>query len=152
MSNSMADLDLTRFDEHSLKALIEGKNDAEINEGIDLIGVDKALAAAFKGMAEAFDPKMADGQGVVLQYIIESNDGEKFWVVRVKDGTCAVEEGEDDDPRATLELALPDFLRILSGLVEPMMLFMSSKLRLQGDMLFAQTTQSWFPHQPEPKK
>ncbi len=152
MSNSMADIDLTQFDEHSLKALIEGKTDDEINEGIDLVGVDKALAAAFEGMKKVFDPKMADGQSVVLQYIIDSNDGEKFWVVTVKDGVCTVEEGEDDNPRATLELVLPDFFRILAGLVEPMMLFMSSKLRLQGDMMFAQTTQSWFPHQPESKK
>jgi len=152
MSDSVTDIDLTQFDEHGLKALLEGKTDDEIDEGIAPVGVDKALAAGFEGMKKAFDPKMADGQSVVLQYIIDSSEGEKFWVVRVKDGACTVEEAEADDPRATLELALPDFFRILAGLAEPMALFMSTKLRLQGDMMFAQATQAWFPHQPAPPK
>jgi putative sterol carrier protein len=44
----------------------------------------------------------------------------------------------------TLGMALPDFLRFITGKLDGMQAFMSGKLKLAGDMMFAQTMQTWF--------
>jgi putative sterol carrier protein len=44
----------------------------------------------------------------------------------------------------TLALAFPDFLRLVSNKLDGMQAFFSGKLKLTGDMMFAQTMQGWF--------
>ena len=41
-------------------------------------------------------------------------------------------------------MALPDFLRFLTGQLDGMQAFMTGKLKLSGDMMFAQSMQAWF--------
>ena len=44
----------------------------------------------------------------------------------------------------TLGQSLPDFLRFIAGELDGMQAFMSGKLRLSGDLMFAQNMQRWF--------
>jgi len=60
------------------------------------------------------------------------------------DGQCTVSAGADDAPRVTLGLSLSDLLRFIAGQLDGMQAFMSGKLKLSGDMMFATTMQNWF--------
>ena len=62
----------------------------------------------------------------------------------IADGTCKVEPGAAETPRLTLTLELPDFLRFVAGQLDGMQAFMSGKLKLGGDIMLAQTMQTWF--------
>jgi putative sterol carrier protein len=55
-----------------------------------------------------------------------------------------VAKGAGESPRVTLGLALADFVRFVSGKLDGMQAFMAGKLKLTGDMFFAQTMQTWF--------
>jgi putative sterol carrier protein len=44
----------------------------------------------------------------------------------------------------TLGLSLPDFLRLILGQLDGMQAFMGGKLKLSGEIMLAQTMQSWF--------
>jgi putative sterol carrier protein len=62
----------------------------------------------------------------------------------VAGGKCEVVKGAAGPARVTLALAFPDFLRLVSNKLDGMQAFFSGKLKLTGDMMFAQTMQGWF--------
>jgi putative sterol carrier protein len=62
----------------------------------------------------------------------------------VDGGACTITKGASDPARVTLQLSLPDFLRLVSGKLDGMQAFFAGKLKLAGDMMVAQTMQGWF--------
>ncbi len=130
-----------------LASMVEGRSDQEINSAIEKEGTDKVLAEIFNGMAAAFVPEAAAGQSAIVQYDIGTAAGSKSYQLKVADGKCVVKQGAGEPARVTLALALPDFLRLIAGKLDGMQAFMTGKLRLSGDMMFAQTMQSWFRRQ-----
>jgi 3-hydroxyacyl-CoA dehydrogenase/3a,7a,12a-trihydroxy-5b-cholest-24-enoyl-CoA hydratase len=127
-----------------LKALIEGKSDDEINAGLKEGGVDEALDKVFEGMVEAFIPAKAGGQSAVIQYDVNTPDGKKSYQLKVADGKAQSLKGSPESARVTLTLNGPDFLRLVTGKLNGQTAFFQGKLKLAGDMMFAQTMQSWF--------
>ena len=128
-----------------LAAMIEGKSDDEINAGVAERGTQKVLSQIFDYMAGRFSPERAGNQSAVIGWDITSPEGTHSWQLKVADGTCTVVQGNADPARVTLGMALPDFLRFLTGQLDGMQAFMTGKLKLSGDMMFAQSMQSWFP-------
>ena len=127
-----------------LGQLVEGRSDDEITEFVQAAGVDTVLAQIFEGMQQAFNPSKAAGQSAVVQWDVTAPDGPHSWTVKIADGTCTATTGAADAPRLTLGLSLPDFVRFVSGHLDGMQAFMTGKLRLQGDLMFAQQMQAFF--------
>ena len=127
-----------------LAGLIEGKSDDEINAGIAERGTDKVLGQIFGYMARQFQPDRAAGQNAIIGWDITAPDGTHRWQLKVADGACAAEEAGSEAARVTLGMALPDFLRFVTGQLDGMQAFMTGKLKLSGDMMFAQSMQAWF--------
>ncbi len=50
----------------------------------------------------------------------------------------------DDSPRLTLKLALSDFIRLIFNQADGTQLFMTGKMKLQGDMMFEMQMQGMF--------
>jgi putative sterol carrier protein len=128
----------------NLPAAIEGKSDEEIVALVPGGDVDALLERLFGGMGASFSPERAAGQSATIQYDISAADAVHSWLLKVADGACAVERGAASDARITLGLALPDFLRLTAGKLDGMTAFMSGKLKVSGDMMFAPTMQGWF--------
>jgi putative sterol carrier protein len=127
-----------------LSQLLEGRSDDEVNEFAGQAGVDTLLAQIFEGMRAAFVPERAAGQSAVAQWDVTAPDGTHTFQVKMADGECTVAQGAGEPARVTLGLTLPDFLRFVSGQLDGMQAFMSGKLKLSGDMMFATTMQNWF--------
>lgn len=127
-----------------LRALIEGKSDDEINAGLKETGHEAALDKVFEGMVEAFLPDKAGGQSAVIQYDVNTADGTHSYQLKVADGKCEYVKGSPESARVTLTLSAPDFLRLVTGKLNGQTAFFQGKLKLSGDMMFAQTMQSWF--------
>jgi putative sterol carrier protein len=132
------------MDENALGQLLEGRSDDEINQQVAALGVDTVLGQVFDEMQKRFRPEAAAGVTAVAQWDITAPDGTRIYQFKVDDGACAVSVGGAEPPKVTLGLSLPDFLRFVAGQLDGMQAFMAGQLRLSGDMMFAQTMQSWF--------
>jgi putative sterol carrier protein len=129
---------------NDLGGLIEGRSDEQISSEVEKQGVDKVLGDVFGAMAAAFDAQAAAGQSAIVQYDVTAADGVHSYQLKCADGKCAVQKGGGEPARITLSLSVPDFLRLIGGKLDGMQAFMSGKLRIAGDMMFAQTMQTWF--------
>jgi putative sterol carrier protein len=140
----MSQIDASDFS--ALSAAVEEHADEELVAAIQQQegGVDGVLGQVFAGMANSFNPAKAAGQQATVQYEISSPAGTHEWAMRIADGTCEVEKGRVEGPRVTIRIGLADFLRLITGKVNGMQLFMTGKLKVSGDLFFAQTYQSWF--------
>jgi putative sterol carrier protein len=133
-------------DYSSLKSAVEQRSNEELVGDIQQQegGVDGVLEKVFNGMSESFNPEKAAGQQAVVQYEIGAPDGSHEYAMRIADGRCEIDRGRAESPRVTLRIGLADFLRLITGAANGMQLFMTGKLKVSGDLFFAQTYQSWF--------
>lgn len=143
MSDTTPDLGSIGSREDMAK-LLEGRSDDEVVEVVSAHGVDAVIGQITTAMVERFQPDRAAGQNAVIQWDIRAPDGVHAFHFVVADGMCTAASGAGESPRVSLELALADFLRFVAGQLEGTQAFMSGKLKLRGDMMFAQTMQSWF--------
>jgi putative sterol carrier protein len=129
-----------------LTAAVDSMSNEQLTEAVRQQegGSDRVLDQVFEGMRQAFDPAKAAGQAAVVQYEIAAPDGPRHFLMRVADGRCQIERGSAENPRVTIRIGLADFLRLVAGRLNGMQAFMSGKLKVSGDLFFAQTYQAWF--------
>ena len=127
-----------------LAEAIKDLDDDALAEQVRSIGVDEVLKAIFSGMEEAFVPERAAGVDSTIQYDISTEEGTKTWSVSFAWGECTTSEGAAANPRLTLQVGLVDFIRLIFGQAQGPQLFMTGKIKLQGDMMFAMQMQGFF--------
>ncbi|TMB01520.1 MAG: SCP2 sterol-binding domain-containing protein [Deltaproteobacteria bacterium] len=127
-----------------LAATLEGRSDEEITQGVVAQGADTVLGQIFSGMSEAFLPEKAGSQSAVIQYDINVGGTVHTYQLKIAGGKCELVKGAAGPARVTLALQAPDFLRLVTGKLNGMQAFMTGKLKLTGDMMFAQVMQGWF--------
>jgi putative sterol carrier protein len=128
----------------ALAQLLEGRSDDDINAFAAQAGVETALEQVFQGMQEYFRGDRAQGVGAVVQWDVESLQGAHTYQVKVANGALSWARGAAEPARVTFRMSLPDFLRLVAGTLDGMQAFMSGKLKLAGDMMFAPAVQTWF--------
>jgi putative sterol carrier protein len=128
-----------------LAALLEGVDDATIEDQVTALGVDALLGQVFEEMARRFLPEKAAGRSAVVQYEVGLRDGSvRSWQVIVDGAACTVQPGSERPAAVTLQIALSPFLRVLTGSLDGMTAFMSGVLKVKGDVMLAQLMQGWF--------
>ena len=104
------------------------------------------LDGIFSQMAEHFDGQKAGDTDAVIEWKIFDKPGggyDRYQVV-IANGSCAVEKDGDHPPRVTFKLKPVDFLKLVSGNSAGPTMFMTGKLKIDGDLMFAATVQSLF--------
>jgi hypothetical protein len=120
----------------ALRALIDGKTDDEILQAVrDAGGYEAFLEETMAGMVDAFDPDAAED--CVIGYEIVAPDGTYAYRVEVRGTEVTTQRGDAEDARVVLGLALPDYLRLINGLLDGTQAFMDGRLKLRGDVMFA---------------
>lgn len=107
------------------------------------------LDAIFQRMAEQFRPDKAPRKDSAIHWNITGNgapDVYETWIWREQDGTarCSTGRSLQHDPRVTLSMSGEQFLKLVSGNCSPTMMFMSGKLKLDGDIGFAAALTNFF--------
>jgi putative sterol carrier protein len=118
--------------------LAAGMADAQVREMV--------LDGIFSQWAEHFDREQAKDTDAVLEWKIFDKPGGGYdcYQVVIKHGTCTVEKDGNHPPRVAFKLKPVDFLKLVSGNAAGPMMFMTGKLKIDGDLMFAAGVQSLF--------
>ena len=105
------------------------------------------LAEIFRRMSEHFRADTARDTDAVIWWRIggRADGGHDEYETVIRDGACDAHEGlEADSPRVTFTIGGADFLKLVTGNAAGPMLFMSGKLKIEGDLMFAASAASLF--------
>ena len=140
----MSQIDATDF--AALSAAVEQHSGDEILAAVQEQpgGLDDFLDQVFTGMQRSFNPSKAGDQQATIQYELGAPDGPRNYAMRIADGHCEWERGTAESPRVTIRVGVMDFLRLITGKANGVQLFMTGKLKVSGDLFFAQSYQAWF--------
>jgi putative sterol carrier protein len=140
-------IDTSAVDADEFAKNMASVTDEQLREGINGPMRDEILDEIFKRMEEHFRADAAgDTEAVIHWKIAGRPDGgtDEFETV-ISKGTCKVHRGfESAGARVTLSMDGVDFLRLVTNNVPGPQLFMSGKLKIEGDMMFAATASSLF--------
>ena len=140
--------EVNAFDEattpEDLATLIKGLSDEEISQGVSAAGVDVVLGRIFATMQSMFRPERAEGQDGVVQWEVDDGGSTHVYHVTTGAGTCQASAGPADAPKATLSFTLPNFVRFMAGEMNGIQAFMAGKVRISGDVMYAQRMESFF--------
>lgn len=90
-------------------------------------------ADLFKQMPERFNASKAGNLNAAVVFDLTGDDGGQ-WTVQIADGKCEVLQTAADSPTATVKMASGDYTDMVSGKLNPMMAFMSGKIKVEGDL------------------
>lgn len=97
------------------------------------------LDGIFARMPESFRPGRAAGLDATIQWtILGGADGADTYEIRIVDSACTTSSAPSTDhPTLGITVAPVDFVRVVSGNANPVLMFMSGKLKAKGDMKLA---------------
>jgi putative sterol carrier protein len=143
MAAGIEDADAT-----ALAAMVSQASDAELEEGMsDPNGRKMVLDEIFRRMADHVEPRQVQGVDAIVHFRITDapGGGDDIYEVVIKDGTVTVsDQATSENPKVGITLAPVPFLKLVTGQQSGPVLFMTGKLRLQGDVLFASRLTSFF--------
>ena len=146
---SDADIDsaatISDIDAGQLAQLVAGASDEQLAQGMaDPEARKRTLDEIFKRMAEHVEPTKARGNDAVIHWKILDAPGGGYdhYEVLLADGKCTVTDEPSREPRVAFRIAPVDFIKLVSGNAAGPMLFMTGKLKIEGDLMFASTMTS----------
>lgn len=92
-----------------------------------------SLDKIFASMPERFQADKADGVNMIVLFDVSGDDGGQ-WSVGVKDGAIDVQKAAAENPTASIKISSEDLQAMTSGQLNPMMAFMSGKIKVDGDL------------------
>jgi putative sterol carrier protein len=92
-----------------------------------------SVADIFNNMTKNFNAEKAGDMNASVVFDL-SGEGGGAWTVTVADGKADVVQGASDSATATIRMAATDYEAMTSGKLNPMMAFMSGKIKVEGDL------------------
>ena len=138
---------MQEVDADQLAKLVAGASDEQIAEGMSNPEGRKAtLDEIFRRMGEHVEPSKARGHDAVVHFKILDAPGGGYdhYEVVIEGGKATVTDEPSREPRVTFSIGPVDFVRLVSGNAAGPMLFMTGKLKIEGDLMYASTMTSLF--------
>ena len=135
----MADLpDLASVDPKQLAQLVRDASDSQLTEVMAGDSRARILDAVFRRMPTLFRADRAGSTNAVVHWTIGGGPGgvspADTYELVIADGACTLSPTPAHEPKLALALGGVDFLKVISGNAKPVMLFMTGKLKAQGDL------------------
>ena len=135
-------------DASQLAAMVGQVSDEQLAEGMsNPEGRKMVLDEIFKRMGEHVEPSQIEGIDAVVHFKITDapGGGEDTYEVVIRDGSVKVsDEPSTDQPKTTISAAPVPFLKLVTGQQSGPVMFMTGKLKLEGDVMFASRLTSFF--------
>jgi len=136
-SNGAQQIDAASVDPQEFARNIAETPDGQLREAMEGPVRDRIIGEIFRRMEEHFRPHVASDAVIHWRIAGRPDGGEDHWEVVIADGKCTTSPEPRSNPRVTLKLDGVDFLRLVSGNANGPMLFMSGKLKIEGDLMFS---------------
>ncbi len=140
-------VDVSQVDADEFAKNIGTATDEQLAEAMSGPMRAQILDEIFTRMATHFRADKAGDTEAVIHWRIGGRDdgGHDDFETVIANGACDAHRGfQHDSARVTLTIGGADFLRLVSGNAAGPMLFMSGKLKLEGDLVFAATVTAFF--------
>jgi putative sterol carrier protein len=133
-------------DEAQLVQIVAGSTDKQLEELMASEARQDILDDVFRRMAERVDPDRARDVTTVVHWKIYDRPGGGYdhYEVMLEGGTCTVSESPSREAAITLKMKPADFLKLVSGNASGPTMFMTGKLKLEGDVMLASRLTSMF--------
>jgi putative sterol carrier protein len=146
---TIAESDLANFDPQQFAELIATADDGQLSEVIHGPLRKQVLDEIFGRMAEHVEPSQIDGLDTVVHFKIldrpeEHGGGYDHYEVIFADGACRASDSPERDPKVTIKVDGVHFLKLAAGKAVGPVLFMTGKLKLDGDVILASRLTSFF--------
>jgi putative sterol carrier protein len=141
--------DLEQFDPQQFAELIANAKDGQLREVIEGPMRKQVLDEIFGRMAEHVEPSQIDGLDTVVHFKIldrpeDQGGGYDHYEVVFRDGACEASDSPTQDPKVTIKTSGVQFLKLAAGKASGPVLFMTGKLKLEGDVMLASRLTSFF--------
>jgi putative sterol carrier protein len=125
---------------------ISNLSDEQLAEAMSSDMRPTILNEVFSRMEQHFRPERAANVDAVIHWRIGDGPGgsEDHYEVVVRDGSLSYRDQPSEEPRVTFTMGGATFLRLVTGNASGPMLFMTGKLKIEGDMMFAPQVQGLF--------
>jgi putative sterol carrier protein len=138
--------DFTSLDPASFAQLVKSASDAQIAEVMSGEARPKVLNEVFRRMPSLFRPERAGNTNAVIHWSITGapDGGTDTYELVIADGACTLSEAPTRDPKLAITVGPVDFLKVVSGNGNPVMMFMTGKLKAKGDLALASNIANLF--------
>ena len=137
---------MTEFNSESLSSigpkefalLIKSTPDSKISEVMASDSRGKILDEVFNRMPTLFRAdKAGDAQAVIHWIITGPNGASDTYETVIENGACTVTNQPVREPKLAMTMDAVTFLKVVAGDGNPMMLFMTGKIKAKGDLALA---------------
>jgi putative sterol carrier protein len=134
-------------DAAQLAAMVGQVPEEQLAEGMaNPEGRKMVLDEIFRRMAEHAEASQIEGVDAVVHFeITEAPGGSDIYEVVIRDGKITTsDEPAEQEPRVKIKTAPVPFLKLVTGQQSGPVMFMTGKLKLEGDVMFASRMTSFF--------
>jgi putative sterol carrier protein len=126
--------------------LIAQASDEQITEIVNGPARKQVLDEIFGRMADHVDPQRAAGINAVVHFKIldRPEGGYDHYEVVFEDGACRASDQIEREPKVTIRVGPVHFLKLAANQASGPTLFMTGKLRLEGDVMLASRLTGFF--------
>jgi putative sterol carrier protein len=129
--------------------LIAESSDEQIGEVINSPQRKQVLDQIFARMADHTEPGKIGNTSAVVHFKIldrpeDQGGGYDHYEVVFEDGRCTASDDPGRDPNVTIKLGPVDFLKLAANKASGPTLFMTGKLKLEGDVMLASRLTTFF--------
>lgn len=129
-----------------LAKLVMSTSDTKIVEVMSGEQRSAILDEVFSRFPKLFHPDRAGSISAVIHWVITggAGDGPDTYQVVIENGACTTSSAADRDPRLTITVGPVEFLKVVSGAGNPLMMFMNGTLKAKGDLGLAANIANFF--------
>jgi len=126
--------------------IVKEMSDKDVKEVMESDNRGAIVDAIFRRMPELFRPDRAGSTTATTHWSITGRpDGfADEWTVRFADGTCASVPGHDGDSTLSLAMSPVDLTKVITKSGNPVMMFMTGKIKAKGDLGLAANIANFF--------
>jgi putative sterol carrier protein len=146
---SIAQGDLAQFEPEQFAELIADASDDQLSEIIPGPLRKQVLDEIFSRMADHVEPAQIDGLDAVVHFKIldrpeEQGGGYDHYEVVFAGGACRAGDSPGREPEVTIRTSGVHFLKLAGNRASGPTLFLTGKLKLEGDVMLASRLTSFF--------
>jgi putative sterol carrier protein len=143
---SVFDEDGSTVDPQEFAQLVKKTPNDELKQVMQSERRGVILGEIFERMPSLFRPEKAASLNAVIHWNIgdRPDGGADTYEIVIADGKCEVSPTPVHEPKVAINVGAVDFLKVVSGNGNPVMMFMTGKLKAKGDLGLAANISNYF--------